>query len=769
MAEARRGSEDWVLGEGSAWLLGEDWGMGGGGGGEVDVEFSLFELLSAGAPRQSEGEEDDEEFVREVRQRLGVDDRAEAEAEAEAEAAGESEGAVVGVVAHEAVVEAAAAGVAESDALAAALEEGVAAAAGCATAAVAAPARAQGGGEVRDAARTTTQFTSVFDVDLLVHRGGFTNFVQIAQRVADEAMGPLLATAWPEWFTTRFDEPEKKKVLDAFVLGMKTALRNTVEQPLPVGEGWTSKKEPKVEDDVGRHQSYCINVPCSECGAPVLSFTVHNKWRCFPLRKNMRERVLKHEAHIALEKLRHAVDEVNRAAVATGVPGNAQLALSVHVTLVAGVHELPVGQFLDFLQRVNGPAGLHEVLSIVLRGSAVFEVRARSNAATCDFANRVVARARELGRDSPVTHVDVALRVRGAAARALMADPDADVLASRAFDGAPRVRVRDVSVLHRLGVDAVEMVRLNAAAKKSGKWIRLSEVGTGEVLSWGPPLAEEVEVVKMLGKLRVGGAAAAAAAVTTTTTSWPIATKQHAVVGTQKQAPERPKDARDIVSEIESGASEVSLTLLGDRDVDTVAQAVARSTSLATLYLGDNQITDVGATKLAEAVARSTSLTKLYLGGNQITNVGVTKLAEAVARSTSLTVLYLSGNKIADMGAAKLAEAVERSTSLTKLDLTDNQITDVGAFALAQAFVRSSKLRFLSVSGNRQTARGEKALDAAHATAKATRPTLWLLCGAPTAPSSPAIIWRRFILEKDGDHAIWSSVMDFLIDHIDER
>ena len=83
-------------------------------------------------------------------------------------------------------------------------------------------------------------------------------------------------------------------------------------------------------------------------------------------------------------------------------------------------------------------------------------------------------------------------------------------------------------------------------------------------------------------------------------------------------------------------------------------------------------------------------------------------------------------------------------------------------FALAKALARSSKLADLGIEWNRQTASGVQALAAAYATSRATHPTFWLLTGAPTSPTSPAILWRRFILNKDGDHAIWSRVMDFL-------
>ena len=163
-------------------------------------------------------------------------------------------------------------------------------------------------------------------------------------------------------------------------------------------------------------------------------------------------------------------------------------------------------------------------------------------------------------------------------------------------------------------------------------------------------------------------------------------------------------------------------------------------------------------------MATSASFTELDLGDNEITDVGATKLAEAVARSTSLTGLWLYNNQITDVGALKLAEAVARSTSLTTLNLEYTEITDIGAIAFAKGLARDRSSNFMEfiVSRDRLTLLGRQALDAAHATTKATRPTLWLLTGAPTSSTSPTILWRRFLLDKDGDHAIWARVMDFL-------
>ena len=197
--------------------------------------------------------------------------------------------------------------------------------------------------------------------------------------------------------------------------------------------------------------------------------------------------------------------------------------------------------------------------------------------------------------------------------------------------------------------------------------------------------------------------------------------------------------ASELLRAVEAGEEEVVGLRVGvkpsESEVAAIARAVGESGKVKMLVLRGNKITDVGASVLAEAVARSASLTSLYLDNNQITDVGASALAEAVARST---------------------------TSLTVLFLYNNQITDVGALSLAKALARSSKLTTLNIVRNRHTDLGNQALDAAYATIKATRPTLWLLTGAPSSATSPATIWRRFILIKDGDHAIWSRVMDFL-------
>ena len=219
---------------------------------------------------------------------------------------------------------------------------------------------------------------------------------------------------------------------------------------------------------------------------------------------------------------------------------------------------------------------------------------------------------------------------------------------------------------------------------------------------------------------------------------------------------------------------ELGFNGIGDAGAEKLAAAVVASHessgvgsgSLTRLLLYDNGITDVGALALAAALPRS-RLTELSLDGNEITDVGACALAEAIEAtpSSSLEKLGLDGNKITDVGAVCLAAALQQSRSLTDVYLSYNPgITDVGAFALAKALLSARKLTHFYLRGDGITSKGERAVEVALAVANAIRTTLWLLTGEARSKSSACTSFRRFVLARDGDHAIWSRVVGFLAD-----
>ena len=136
-------------------------------------------------------------------------------------------------------------------------------------------------------------------------------------------------------------------------------------------------------------------------------------------------------------------------------------------------------------------------------------------------------------------------------------------------------------------------------------------------------------------------------------------------------------------------------------------------------------------------------------------------MAETVAKSTSLSKLELYSNHITDTGASALAETLAKSISLTELSLFNNQITEAGATKLSAALMRSAKVQRIDLPFNQTTLAGDDALRTAHAAIKAIRPTVWLL-GRPLRELPAKLTTNSFISEKDGDHAIWYRVMEFL-------
>ena len=114
-------------------------------------------------------------------------------------------------------------------------------------------------------------------------------------------------------------------------------------------------------------------------------------------------------------------------------------------------------------------------------------------------------------------------------------------------------------------------------------------------------------------------------------------------------------------------------------------QALRVNTSLSSLDLHGNSISDEGANLLAQALRVNTSLSSLDLSRNSIGNEGANSLAQALRVNTSLSSLDLSGNSIGNEGANSLAQALRLNTSLSSLDLHLSSIGDEGANSLAEA------------------------------------------------------------------------------------
>ncbi|DAZ92938.1 TPA: hypothetical protein N0F65_008466 [Lagenidium giganteum] len=140
---------------------------------------------------------------------------------------------------------------------------------------------------------------------------------------------------------------------------------------------------------------------------------------------------------------------------------------------------------------------------------------------------------------------------------------------------------------------------------------------------------------------------------------------------------------------------------LGNVCTKLLSHVLTLSTTLKTLDLGFNRITDKGAVLLARALERNTSLQQLYLSGNEIGPIGATALANALKVNRTLQTLHLSGNNIGEDGAAALAEGLQHNLALRALYLGTNGIGSNGMKSLAQALQVNEALEELTLGQNK--------------------------------------------------------------------
>jgi len=111
------------------------------------------------------------------------------------------------------------------------------------------------------------------------------------------------------------------------------------------------------------------------------------------------------------------------------------------------------------------------------------------------------------------------------------------------------------------------------------------------------------------------------------------------------------------------------------------SQANQTLTKLTSLYLGENQISDI------KPLSNLTNLTVLSLGENKISDI------KPLSNLTNLSSLYLQENEISDI------KPLSNLTNLTSLDLGENKISDIKPLS------NLTNLTSLSLGGNPLTSK----------------------------------------------------------------
>jgi hypothetical protein len=157
--------------------------------------------------------------------------------------------------------------------------------------------------------------------------------------------------------------------------------------------------------------------------------------------------------------------------------------------------------------------------------------------------------------------------------------------------------------------------------------------------------------------------------------------------------------------------------VLDDITCRAMSKVIATSTSLITLDLSRNDLSDTAGGHLAKILHSNTSIIKLDLGGNRLGPKSAIALGEGLMVNTTMSSLNLEGNPLtgefaqehgevsvrghADYsGVQKLAESLASNNALTYINLWRTGLGHVGGDALAQSMKSNQSIVMLDIGCN---------------------------------------------------------------------
>jgi hypothetical protein len=150
---------------------------------------------------------------------------------------------------------------------------------------------------------------------------------------------------------------------------------------------------------------------------------------------------------------------------------------------------------------------------------------------------------------------------------------------------------------------------------------------------------------------------------------------------------------------------------LRDEHVDDILDSIKHHPTLKSLDLSFNYCRNLN--NIAEFLDINNNISELVLGYQnmwQSPKIDINELAKALKRNTSVAVLSLPRNKLSDQDAGLLATALLENSTLKSLDVRENLFSDDGIITLANAAEKGPSLRKLNVMKNPFGIRGSLAL-----------------------------------------------------------
>ena len=137
---------------------------------------------------------------------------------------------------------------------------------------------------------------------------------------------------------------------------------------------------------------------------------------------------------------------------------------------------------------------------------------------------------------------------------------------------------------------------------------------------------------------------------------------------------------------------------ISPRGVKALADSLKTSDMLKVLNLRYNALADHGIKAIGKLISSSNcTIQKLYLGANQITNMGVKYLSLALEKNIGLQVLDVGTNSFSSTAVEIICSSIIKHPNFHTLNIERNRVGDKGAGNLAKYFERGLRLKSLNL------------------------------------------------------------------------
>ena len=143
-----------------------------------------------------------------------------------------------------------------------------------------------------------------------------------------------------------------------------------------------------------------------------------------------------------------------------------------------------------------------------------------------------------------------------------------------------------------------------------------------------------------------------------------------------------------------------------DKATDDIAAVICCNGHLQELNLGGNNLQTSGIIKITKRLQKISSLTKLYINHNNITHEATDDIAAAISCNTKLQEFDVSGNNLQITSVKKIVRTLKDISTLRKLYLSNSNITDKVADDIVVAISCNTQMEVLDVSGKQSSSNG---------------------------------------------------------------